>query len=94
MRTPWGESQHIEVKEPGLYFVSTSSHGGFKVETPLLDKIPADWRRASFNGQGIGGWFEEDCDWSLVALTFPQHFTAGDLEAAQSTFDHYIRPKL
>jgi hypothetical protein len=94
MHTPWGTSDSIETKAQGIYFVSTPSHGGFKVERPLLDKIPLAWRRASFNGQGMAGWFEEDCDWCMVALTFPERFSADELKAARATFDYWIAKKL
>jgi hypothetical protein len=93
MRTPWGESDHIEHKAPGVYFVSTPSHGGFRVESPLLDRIPREWRSVSFNNQGQNGWFEEDIDWCMVALTFPELFGEESL-GAQETFDHWIKPKL
>ena len=93
MRTPWGESYSADVLEPGIAFHATSSHGGYKVDRPLLDKIPLAWRRASFGGQGLQGWFEEDCDWCIVALTFPGHFPHLQKEA-QATFNHYIAQKL
>ncbi len=94
MRTPWGESDRADVLEPGIAFHSTPSHGGYKVDRPLLDKIPIEWRRVSFGGQGLQGWFEEDGDWCMVALTFPQHFNADVLKAARATFDHYYAKKL
>ena len=94
MRTPWGESDRVEVITPGLYFITTPSHGGYKVDSPLLDRIPLEWRQASFNGNGLRGWFEEDCDWSMVALTFLELFSDSTKNTAKLTFDHWIRPKL
>lgn len=94
MQTPWGPAQQIEQKCQGVTFVSTASHGGIKVDAPMLDAIPLAWRQASFNGQGMQGWFEEDCDWCMVALTFPALFNAANLAAAQKTFDYCIAPKL
>ena len=46
------------------------------------------------------GWFEEDCDWALVALSFPEEWkawrgerAANDLEAAERTLKEWILPK-
>lgn len=94
MRTPWGESDSITILAPGVYRVTTPSHGGFKVDSPLLDKIPVLWRRASFNKQGLNGWFEEDCDWCMVALAFPKLFPPEALVEAQATFNYWIAPKV
>ena len=93
--TPWGQADSAEPRgKMGIFFYSTPSHGGFYVPEPMLRDIPVEWRNASFNGQGKSGWFEEDCDWCMVALTFPALFESGELEAAQATFDHWIAPKL
>lgn len=92
--TPWGQGHIDPGHDAEVYFVSTPSHGGFKVEKPALDQIPLAWRKASFNGLGMRGWFEEDCDWCMVALTFPERFTERELEQARVTFHHWIAPKL
>lgn len=36
------------------------------------------------------GWFEEDCEWSLVALTFPELFEKKDVDAAHFTAKEYF----
>jgi hypothetical protein len=94
MQTPWGNSDFSERKALGIWWYSTPSHGGYHVIGAALDKIPMEWRRASFNGQGLRGWFEEDCDWCMVALTFPELFTAAVVKQAQGTFDYWIAKKL
>jgi hypothetical protein len=66
--------------------ITTASHGGYKVDADRLDTIPLGSCKASFNGQGLNGWFEEDCDWCLVALSFPHLFTQVQLGAALRTF--------
>lgn len=68
MRTPWGSAQTEEQLAPGITQVSTAGHGGIHVAATLNRQIHKVWRQA-------GGWYEEDCDWALVALTFPQHFS-------------------
>lgn len=93
MQTPWGTADSVEHIADGIIFVTTPSHGGFRLDQSRNAQVPYVWRQASFNGQALRGWYEEDCDWSLVALTFPQHFE-GHAEIARKTFDYYIAPKL
>ena len=75
MWTPWGKSQEETEFPGGIRFVSTASHGGFKVPLPLLDRMPVKVRSATFRGLGLQGWFEEDCDASLVPVWFPESFS-------------------
>lgn len=42
---------------------------------------------------GPGRWFEEDADWSVVALAFPQFFPADAIPAALKTLEPY-KPEL
>ena len=73
--TPWGIANYIEPVCDGVVAFYTPSHGGFYVDPDHLHKIPSHWRAASFNGQGKKGWFEEDVDWAMVALSFPKGFS-------------------
>jgi hypothetical protein len=34
-------------------------------------------------------WYEEDCDWSIVALAFPQFFPEDAVSAALETLKRY-----
>ena len=72
----------------------TPSHGGYFVPPHHNRLIPAAWRKASWNGNAERGWYEEDCDWCLTALTFPTAVPAEAVKAAQATFDGWIAPKL
>jgi len=92
--TPWGRADRVTMHAPGIHFVSTPSHGGFHLDEEHNAKVPEAWRKLSWNGRGVGGWYEEDCDWAMVALTFPDLFDAGDLVNAVRTFDNFTRPKL
>jgi hypothetical protein len=94
LQTPWGAADYVKPIAPGIEFVGTPSHGGYHLSRENVLAMPAAWRAASFNGQGERGWFEEDCDWCMVALTFPQHFPADALEAARKIFDGWIAKKL
>ncbi|MFI5296630.1 MAG: DUF7007 domain-containing protein [Polyangiales bacterium] len=82
MRTPWGPSQSVTIVGDGIVLVSTAGHGGYKLDAIRNRKVHAAWRCA-------GGWYEEGCDWSRVALTFPELFTAKQLESAKRTAKNY-----
>lgn len=63
-RSPWGTIQECREIAPGILSVSTAGHGGIKLDRRRNAAMPAPYRRA-------GGWYEEDCEWCLVAITFP-----------------------
>ena len=62
--TPWGISDHIEKVAKGITWYSTPSHGGYKLDRERNALVPPYMRIA-------GGWYEEDCDWAIVAIVFP-----------------------
>ncbi len=68
---------------PGIWSVSTSSHGGFWLApqriTVILVRMPGFEPFAGFP------WFEEDVDWAVVAITFPEFFSDEQLRAAYIT---------
>ncbi len=79
-RTPWGESQLTTHYDTGIVFYSTASHGGFKLDRARNAQVPNYLRRA-------GGWYEEDCDWAIVALIFPIAILKHDGEKTPNTLD-------
>ena len=93
MCTPWGIADYIEDIAPGIVLATTPSHGGIWLSTARLDKVPMSWRAARFSGDPNSHWFEEDCDWAMVALTFPAAFTPEHIETARQTYDHWLAPK-
>ena len=78
MRTPWGPSQHTTEEAPGVVWVSTASHGGYRV-TEAVAKLMHPAMRGI--GERMYGylWFEEDCAWSAVGLSFPGLEESGNL---------------
>lgn len=91
--TPWGKPQSVEiVSDHGIAFYSTASHGGYKVEGKLNREIPEQFRCSD-------GWYEEDCEWSLVWCWLSCHFNQDIIEdtdkfvrtfwQAQQTMDRY-----
>lgn len=81
--TPWGFSDHSEEHAPGIIFYGTPSHGGFWLSQDRLLEMPEEIRtaRGAFKLTN-SDWWEEDCDWSLVALAFPEYFKPGDCQCA------------
>lgn len=73
-QTPWGPAQHGKEIAPGIWSVDTAGHGGFYLHEIRLKQLHPAWK--GFVGySGSYQWFEEDCDWAIVALCFPDHFS-------------------
>ena len=68
--TPWGKPQNVETIAEGINFYSTASHGGYHLSHARMNQVPI-YLQNTFAG---GAWFEEDCDWSIVALVFESDF--------------------
>jgi len=82
--TPWGEVQVAQDIGPGIVKVSTSTHGGYILDEGALSRMPRSLRaNKTFAGDGF---FEEDCDWCLICLSFPQYFSDLDLFFAVKQF--------
>lgn len=82
-RSPWGPVDHFREFAPGMANVGTPGHGGIKLDRARNAKMPEAVRRP-------GGWYEEDCEWSLVALVFPEAFSEKEREHASSTAKNYF----
>ncbi len=78
VHTPWGMSQHTIVYAEGVECHSTAGHGGFKLSAERNRKVHPMLRSA-------GGWYEEDAEWAIVAVTFPHLFTAFERRCAERT---------
>lgn len=65
--TPWGRADFAYKYAPGVICYSTPGHGGIHLSTKRNALVHPAWRRAD-------GWYEEDCEFSIVALTFPHLF--------------------
>ena len=71
--TPWGYADHQETIAKGIISYSTPSHGGFFLSDDRLSQMPAALRAIkTWAGKN---WFEEDCDWAIVCLAFPEYFS-------------------
>ena len=76
--TPWGASQGATIYAEDIIAHSTAGHGGFKLSAERNRKIDPMLRSA-------GGWYEEDAEWEIVAVTFPQFFTSFERRCAEQT---------
>jgi len=76
--TPWGTSETARTYGPGIIRYETPSHGGYILGKRRNAEIDSRWSIEE-------GIYEEDCDWSIVALTFPQYFSSDDVAIAHST---------
>jgi hypothetical protein len=90
--TPWGRADHIKQVIPGMWWVSTPSHGGFYLSPERLLQMPA-WAIATPRWAGLddgpngGPWFEEDCEWCIPVLVFWDEYQVS--EKAENQPDTY-----
>jgi hypothetical protein len=84
--TPWGRPDTITEIAPGITFYSTPSHGGYHLSPARIASMPKPLR--DFQPFAGPGFYEEDCDWSIVCLAFPQFFPADAIPAAMNTLKH------
>ena len=81
---PWGTIDHADQLVPGVWGVGTPSHGGFLLSPERQAALPEAIQRA-------GAAYEEDAEWSLVALAFADEFSAiscGECTMADIARDH------
>lgn len=76
--TPWGMSQHRIRYALGMESVSTAGHGGFLLDNQFNELVDPSLRSAD-------GAYEEDCDWAIVAFSFPDYFTDREKACADRT---------
>jgi hypothetical protein len=85
--TPWGTAQTARSFGRGIIQYSTAGHGGFHVSSGLLRRMDKDMRGDIYAPLG---WFEEDCAWSLVVLSFPERFSLqARLDAVDTAKSYY-----
>ncbi len=82
MQTPWGPTQESTPFGPGIVLHSTAGHGGFKLDAERNAQVPSEWRVES-------GWYEEDVDALVVAITFPDRFPGHDQEEMKETLEKW-----
>src|ERR1043165_7762685 len=83
MFTPWGKADTEEAIASGIVRVTTASHGGIHVTADLNRLVHDAWRNKR-------GWYEEDCEWAIVAVTFPQHFQGKAVQSDKHAGETYV----
>ena len=81
--TPWGVAQQSLQFAEGVVSHSTASHGGFHLSIERNSLVHEQFRIPS-------GWYEEDCDWAIVAYTFPDLFTGWEAIHAEKTLKAWL----
>ena len=76
--TPWGGSQMAVIYAEGVIAHSTAGHGGFHLSADRNSKVHSLLRK-------VTPWYEEDCEWAIVALSFPELFTGYERSTAEKT---------
>lgn len=84
-KSPWGSVSGRDKMAEGIFWVDTPSHGGFWISQERLARVPEPFRDTPYSP---GPWFEEDEDFAIVVLTFPDEFKAEDVKSARATAWH------
>lgn len=71
----WGSIQMAEEFIPGLWVVTTASHGGIMLSATRQAAMPEALQLGTAD-------YEEDCDWALPVLAFRDEFEAARPECA------------
>ena len=80
--SPWGKIQYSREIAPGIVSVHTAGHGGLKLDRRRNAMVPSYMRLA-------GGWYEEDSESAIVAVTFPDVFSS-QIETAKDILRDYF----
>jgi len=88
--SPWGIVQDEETIADGIVYVSTASHGGIWVSPELLGRVQEAMRDYAAYWSGSSQWFEEDCAAQCVVVSFPEYFSADQVERAQAIVNRYV----
>jgi hypothetical protein len=76
---PWGVVESVEEIAPGIQWLTTAKHGGFRLSPEANTRIPTSLREHQ-------GLYEEDCEWCKVVLWFPEYFAKDLCRQALVTF--------
>ena len=101
--SPWGEIQHCEELCPGVYQVSTASHGGVMAKLSVASKLFSTAVRQYSFVEGGYLCFDEDCeapvairelmDKGLYKAPVNQYYGPGEYEAAIDSSIQLYQPE-
>jgi hypothetical protein len=85
--SPWGATQTATEELPGVWHVTTASHGGYILDHARNERVPDGARNPE-------GAYEEDVCWSIPACVFADEFTAAKpdypLDQAKATLHDWM----
>jgi hypothetical protein len=88
-RSPWGIIDCSEEIADGIWQVMTPGHGGIWLSPSRRQQMPAYLRNwTSKYGDVSNGWYEEDCDWVVPCLAFPEEFGDRSYQIALERVHH------
>ena len=83
-RSPWGEVQYGTELANGIWTVGTAGHGGYKLSSERNALVNEAWRASD-------GWYEEDVDFVIPCLTFPDELGGDDEKYGLDYFNRVAR---
>jgi len=86
--SPWGRPDRVRALLPGIWWISTPSHGGFYVAPERMVEIPELCRSTPYSARG---YFEEDVDCLIVLRVFPGLDGAGPETAIEQQLRSAVR---
>jgi hypothetical protein len=89
-RTPWGQIRSIETVAEGIAFITTASQGGFYLSADLNERVQLALKEASYCGDGVRGFYEEERDWAIVVYCFKDQFANEDYAQAIMVVDNEL----
>lgn len=76
--SPWGRPDDAQEIAPGIWSISTPSHGGIHLSPERNAAMPSSIRAEN-------AFYEEDCRWAGVAAVHPDAFSTAQLDLAMRT---------
>ena len=90
LTSPWGHrDMSCEALAPGIWSVSTDSHGGILISEERREALPG-WAASFRPFSGLDTAFEEDLDWAVPCAVWPQEFKLKDCFAAIKVLEHRL----
>lgn len=90
-RSPWGTVDYAEkLGEMGIVSVQTPGHGGIYVPPNLVKHMPEKYRAYTKKWSNSENWYEEDCAWACVAVTFQELFKPEVVKRAKQIVAEWV----
>ncbi len=77
------QSQLAMIYAEGVVSHSTATHRGIHLSSDRNKRVDVALR-------ADGGWYEEDAEWAIVAITFPDLFTSHEHKRAHETYPEQL----